>query len=82
MILGHFWPFGPKPVNTWPTIGCTLVKKTGHHPLGVISLSLWRVYLCRRGTEDSKYALPRASEVTPRERCPVFFTSLHPMGDR
>ena len=80
MILGRFGHFGPKPMNYLAPIGCKLVEKTAHHPLGVTSDALWRVYLCRRGIEYSKYTLLRASEVTPRGWCPVFFHSLRPIG--
>ena len=38
-------------------IGRKLVKKTGHHPLGMTLDALRRVYLCRRDIEDSFLSL-------------------------
>ena len=66
--FGPFWPFGP--------------KKTGHRPLGVISDALWRLYFESSVSLRHKYTLRRASEITPRGWCPVFFTSLRLIGDQ
>ena len=77
MFLGYFGHFPKTRRITWPPIGRKLVKKTGHHPLGVISDALKRVYFESSVPLRHKYTLQRAPEVTPRWWCPAFFTSLH-----
>ena len=74
-VFGPFWLFGPKPVNYLAPYW----TQAGHHPLGGdLRRSRW-VYFEFKSLRH-KYTLRRASEVTPRGWCPVFFTSLRPIG--
>ena len=74
-----FRPFGGKPVNYLAPYWTQVSEENGT-PLGVISDALLRVYFGSPVSLRHKYTLQRASEITPRVWCPIFFTSLRPIG--